>query len=103
MGCLYSKTLNDVPSDKGFWFCNGTRAMNLYQLVDGIEHTSDDIFEYHDHGEKNDFAAWILDVLGDEELFALVRREESKYWFVQKVRHRIKELEEQATQRILEG
>ncbi len=76
--------------------------MNIYQLVDGIEHTSDDIFEYHDHGEKNDFAAWILDVLGDEELFSLVRHEGSKYWFVQKARRHIKMMEEQATQRILE-
>ncbi len=92
----YVKTLNDVPGDKAFWFCNGTRALNLYQFVDTVEHTADDIFEYHCHGSRNDLAAWILDVLEDDVLFGLVRHETSKYWFCQKVRHRIKELEEQA-------
>ena len=98
---MFVKTLNDVPAAQAFWFCNGTRAMNLYQLVDTIEHTSDDVFRYHVHATKNDFATWILDVLEDEVLYNLIKNEQERRWFVEKVRHRIKELEEQATREAL--
>ena len=91
-------SLRDVPPDKGFWFCNGTRALNIYNLVDVIEHTGEDVFRTHVIGARNDFAAWILDVLEDEVLFHLIKDERDKYWFVQKIRHRIKDLEEQGVE-----
>jgi len=94
---VYIKTLNDVQPEKSFWFCNGTRALNLYQLVDTIEHTNDDIFRYHVREKKNDFAQWILDVLEDEVLYHQVVAERDKQWFIQKIRHRIHELEERPT------
>lgn len=92
----YSKSLDDVPGEKAFWFCNGTRALNLYQLVDTVEHTSDEVFDYHVSGAKNDFAVWVRDVLEDQQLYDLIWHERSKYWFVQKVRRHLKEREEQA-------
>lgn len=93
--------LSDVPPEKGFWFCNGSRAMNLYQLVDTIEHTNDGVFAYHVSNGRNDFAAWIKDVIEDERLVRLVEHEGEKRWFVEKVRARIKELEDELTKRIL--
>ncbi len=92
---MFIKTLNDVPGDKAFWFCNSTRALNLYQLVDTIEHTNDDVFQYHVGENRNDFAQWILDVLEDEVLYNSIKDERDKHWLVQKIRKRIKELEEQ--------
>lgn len=93
--------LLDVPPDKAFWFCNSSRAMNIYQLLDIIKHTGDDIFLYHVAGEgRNDFAAWVLDVIEDKKLYYLLKDEKDKYWFTRKVEHRIKELESTAQQRI---
>jgi len=95
------KTLNDVPPDKAFWFCNGTCAPNIYQFVDTLEHNGDDVFMYHITGEKNDFANWIMSVLEDEVLYHSIKNEREKHWFVQKVRKRIKDIEEQEQQIIL--
>ncbi len=98
---MFRKTLQDVPGEKAFWFCNGTRAMNLYQLIDTIEHTNDGVFTYHcSDRSKNDFAAWILEVLEDEALFSLVRYESSKRWFVRKVREHLEETERRADMEI---
>lgn len=91
-------SLLDVPPDKGFWFCNSTRASNIYQLVDTIEHTNEDIFRYHVTKDRNDFADWILHVLEDEVLYHQVVNEMDRYWFIQKIHHRIKELEETGAQ-----
>jgi hypothetical protein len=70
--------------------------MNIYQFVDTIEHTNEGVFTYHVAGDKNDFAGWIRDVLNDEVLYYQIVHEKERYWFVQKVHHRIKDLEEQA-------
>jgi hypothetical protein len=88
--------LLDAPPEKGFWFCNSSRANNIYQLVDTIEHTNEGVFRYHVNKERNDFADWILHVLEDEVLYHQVVHETDRYWLIQKVRHRIKELEESA-------
>ena len=87
------KTLIDVEPEKAFRFCNNSRALNLYQLVDTIEHTDDGIFTYH-VTSRHDFATWIKDVIADEPLFHYIKEERDKRWFVAKVRFRIKELEE---------
>ena len=95
----FSKTLSDVMPEKAFWFCNSTRASNVYQFLDTIEHTDDDVFEYHVTG-KNDFAKWVKDVLEDDRLYALIEHERDKYWFVQKVKRHIARLEAEADEEL---
>jgi|GEM_PF-6660700 len=85
--------LLDVPPDKVFWFCNSSCAANIYQFVDTIEHTNDGVFLYHVQNGRNDFADWIKNVLEDEQFYALIKEERNKYWFVQKARWRIRQLE----------
>ncbi len=87
------KSLKDVPGEKVFVFCNGSRAQNIYQLADTIEHTNDGVFTFHANEDHNDFAAWVQDALEDASLARLLRHETDRYWFIQKVRGHIKFLE----------
>ncbi len=88
------KALADVPgSDLPFWFCNGTTAKNIYELVSTIESCDKGVFDYHVNGEKNDFYNWILKVLEDEVLAKRVKKELDQKKFAKKIRRRIKELE----------
>jgi hypothetical protein len=90
---LVSKTLSEVQGEKAFVFCDGNRAVNLYQLADIVERIDDGTFHFHVNDGRNDLAQWVLDVLEDKSLFHLLQHEGNKYWFVQKVRGHIKFLE----------
>lgn len=41
---------------------------NLRELADALENMPDDIFRFHVNEMKNDFAAWIRDVIKEDKL-----------------------------------
>lgn len=66
--------LTDVPPDKTFW-CHDSRLLrNLDELASGLQEMSDDTYWYHVSDEKNDFATWTRDVIGDITLAGNIRR-----------------------------
>jgi len=61
--------LRDVePMWKAFWFHMHSVAKNLEEFAAGLGAVSDDIYAYHASGQKNDFAAWVQEVIGDSLL-----------------------------------
>ncbi|MFH1589480.1 MAG: DUF5752 family protein [archaeon] len=91
------KFLTDVRYDWSFWFTDGTIARNIYELVNTIEVLEDKDFCYHvneDH-QKNDFARWIDEVLGNSKLANDLWSEMDKHKYVRKIRRRVKQIEKQ--------
>lgn len=65
--------LDDVHDDKRFFVCDGTVLKNLKELEVALMKMSYDTFSYHVNQDRNDFSAWIHNVLGDEELAKLIK------------------------------
>jgi hypothetical protein len=88
------KILSDCPPEKGFWVSNGITCRNLYELADQISKADNVVFMYHVNKDKskNDFAAWIRQVLGDEVLAERLHAIKDKSTYVEVIRERIKEL-----------
>lgn len=91
------KFLSDVRPEWVFWFCNGTVARNIYELVSTIELLDEDSFKYHVNTDKmkNDFAKWISEVLGDKKLAKNLDGVLEKRKYANKIRKRIKKLEKE--------
>lgn len=93
------RILNDVPVEFAFWFCNGTIARNIFELKEGILYSPDSVFLYHASPEKDDFAKWILEVLGDNVLAAALKKVKDKQRYVEIIEDRIEEI----TQKLSKG
>lgn len=64
------RTLKDCRPEQAFWVHSGVVCRNIYELVNTIRCQNRETFQYHVNVDrfKNDYACWIKDVLGDEEL-----------------------------------
>jgi len=51
-----------------FWVNNGPILKNIRDLKNALDKMSGETFKYHVNKEKNDFADWVKDVLGDKML-----------------------------------
>jgi|SRR5687768_10087194 len=61
--------LKNVPEEwQAFWCNHGTVLRNLADLSAALSDMSAEEFAHHVNGEKNDFATWTEDVLGDATL-----------------------------------
>jgi hypothetical protein len=63
-----ARILADIEGDKRFFCQDGRVIKNLTELIDSLNHMTEEMFHYHVTSEKNDFCNWIRDVLGDEKL-----------------------------------
>lgn len=57
-----------VSPEYYFFLSDGRPLKNLLELADAMEEMTDEIFHHHVDEHKNDFARWVNDVMGDEEL-----------------------------------
>jgi len=62
------KFLENVPEEYVFYFVDGRTAWNLEDLLNAIANITDDTFAHHCTPDKNDFANWVADVIGDQKL-----------------------------------
>ncbi len=62
------KYLSDVEGGRCFWVNNGPILKNLYELYGALKEMGNRTWQHHASSEKNDFAAWVKDVIGDEKL-----------------------------------
>src|SRR3989344_7239466 len=51
-----------------FWSANGHQFWTLYDLARGIQGMDDNAFAHHVNTHRNDFRAWVHDVIGDSTL-----------------------------------
>lgn len=92
---LREKVLSDCPPDKVFWTCHGSVVRNLNEMKNTIAGLNDYAFRYHVNSDnkKNDFAAWINNVLGDRELAKRLDKVLTKEKYCTIIDKRMKELE----------
>jgi hypothetical protein len=65
----------DAPPDKCFWVNEGPVLKNLCELRDALaQDISDEQFAHHVGGDRNDFALWVEEVLGDATCAKALRR-----------------------------
>ena len=62
------KILGNIHPHHEFYFCNGLRVKNLYELLIAFETITDDVYGYHANEQKNDFSNWVKDIFEDKEL-----------------------------------
>jgi hypothetical protein len=62
------KYLAPSPAERVFWCHDGRVFRDMAELARGLDSMSDDVFAYHANDEKNDFANWVRDVIGDQQL-----------------------------------
>ncbi len=85
--------LRTVEGDARFFVNDGAVVASMQELAAALKGMAMKTFVYHANHEKNDFSAWVQDVLGDthlaQELLVVISKREA----VDVVRQRIHELE----------
>lgn len=90
------KFLADVPDYQLFWLNDGSVLKSLNELNTALTKMKADVFMHHVNKERNDFANWILDVIGDKELAQSIRKLKSKAGIKKKVAARLRVLKRKA-------
>lgn len=85
--------LKDVAPDKIFYFKNGTKARNIYELSQGINFLDEDAFKFHCNLDHDDFANWIGGAIGDIVLSQKLRYIKDKSRYLNSINRHIKNLE----------
>lgn len=86
---LSESILSNIDGDKRFFCVDGQVLHNMEELQKALKLMDENSFIYHANDERNDFAAWINDVLGDvrfAEKFSQIRNQKEA---AKKVRARI--------------
>jgi len=88
VGTLFS----DLAKDHQFWTIDGTPLHNLHELYDAFDTMTDDTYQHHVTGDKNDFATWISNVYHDEDLAYKLHRAKNRQQSKRAIEDRIEEL-----------
>jgi len=62
------KFLSQVPEENGFRCADGRVIRSLRELEDAFSEMSASTFSQHVSAERNEFADWVRDVLGDIQI-----------------------------------
>ncbi len=87
--------LSDCEPESAFWSTNGVVCRNLNELLLCIKGLNESDFRYHvnQDNKKNDFAKWILEVIGDEVLARALSAVLDKDLYADIIEQRMKHLE----------
>lgn len=86
--------LDDVSPAQAFWTCSGVVIHNLSELARYLAACSEHDYRYHvntDH-DKNDFSAWVRDVVRDEVLARNLGQGLTREQYGAKITERLSEL-----------
>ena len=97
----HAQVLIDVKKDRVFRVHNGPVIHNLHELADSLEHMSELTYNHHVNSEKNDFSAWVHDILGDDILASNIAGDISSKQMIRAIHKRIGDLEERHADHIL--
>ncbi len=73
-----TKFLSDVPQEYVFWNNDGRTLKNLNELAQALATMTEGTYIYHAKNEKNDFANWVRDVIGDQKLAAELQKAQNR-------------------------
>lgn len=85
--------LKRVPEDQAFKLHKGTTIRDMKELAELLDIMSPESFEHHVNGEKNDFANWIRDAVGDKEFADKVQGIDDRKKLLNRIRDHIHDLE----------
>lgn len=83
------KLLSKVPEEYVFWCRDGQMFRDMSELGEALPSMSDETFVFHSNGEKNDFANWVRDIIGDGKLARDLVRAQNRIQAAKKVAERI--------------
>ena len=83
------RILEKVSSSNAFWLCTNRNLKSLTELAETLECVDDDVFRYHVTRDKNDFEAWIREVVLDKELAREIARVKTKETLIRKISERV--------------
>src|SRR3989338_8213746 len=84
--------LSRVPFQVSFWLCTNENLRSLADVSEALQKATDDVFRYHVNRDKNDFEAWIREVIKDKDLAREIARVKTKETLVRKISERINNL-----------
>ncbi|MBW6442677.1 hypothetical protein K0A97_02740 [Patescibacteria group bacterium] len=82
----------NAPDESCFWVCNGAVLKNLKDLATALEGMSEEDYAFHANPEKNDFSAWVREILKDSALATSLIKAKSKKDAVKAVKAKLKRL-----------
>lgn len=84
--------LNEVPQGKEFYCKDGKVFKRMEDLANALKKIDDPTFSTHVSGEKNDFANWVEDVVGDVVLASKLKRAQKQDTMCRITNSRVAEL-----------
>ncbi len=86
------RVLMRVPAPVSFWLCTNENLRSLSDLASALEEADNDVFRYHVSRDRNDFEAWIRDIVKDKELAREIARVKTKETLIRKINERVEAL-----------
>lgn len=83
--------LQVVALKNSFWLCTNQNLRSLNTLATSLDEVNDDVFRYHVNKYKNDFSAWVRDVIGDNDFAREISRIKTKDTLVRKITEKVVE------------
>jgi hypothetical protein len=65
-----NKMLQNLYEENFFFLANGSLIRGMMELDAALQNLDDTTYAHHVNSDKNDFASWIRDAIGDSELAA---------------------------------
>ena len=88
--------LSDVPYENHFWVCDNQRLYNLEDLARALKSMNEDVYGYHVNASKNDFYAWVVEVVKDTTLADSLKKAKRREELLKKLEQRIAKLKKTA-------
>ncbi len=82
------RILDGTDGDRCFWVNNGPVLRNLDEMHEALSKMNKETFMHHVNAEKNDFSAWVRDILGDQKLAQDLSKVKSKKGMALKIKQR---------------
>ncbi len=70
--------LGEAPQEFEFYLGDGRKLKSVFELVDALEHMSEDLFKEHVNEIKNDFSSWINDVFSEPNVAKEIKKMKDK-------------------------
>lgn len=70
--------VQNVPEEHSFVLKDGSKINNLMELAEKFETMEEEVYSHHVTEDNNDFANWIRDVMGKNELAENVSKAEHR-------------------------
>jgi hypothetical protein len=86
---MSKRFLEPVEDGKEFYCRDGNTFRSLKELAQALENMNPEIFSHHVNEERNDFATWIRDVIGDAVLANRIKRTKNQNKMAKGITQRI--------------